>query len=308
MALSIDIIKTTKLYGSWVVIADITFDDSYPTGGLTLSPEKLGLRAIEALLPANNGGYMFHFDPSTGKLVAYSGANTAYPILLSHAGGDIKGSANMDSENADAGALPTNGSAVAAATAVTAGAWTHGTLTQPDMGRNVCISITNDSGGALDLYEGVSTFTVTGTWRGAAQTETITFTSTSGNKSVANTKFRYKYGVKPFDTVTDITVDNEPADGLKISAGLGSKIGLPTALKTPAEADVTKITKTAANLSPSGIVNTTNNTVNLGTLADGDDFTIVYKTVDGITGTTFSEVGNGTDLDSVTIRAIAIGI
>ena len=171
-------------------------------------------------------------------------------------------------------AEPTNGHAVAAYAAVAEAAWTRGTITIPDMGRNVAIVVQNDSGGSLNLYEGVSTFTVTGTWRGAAQTEEITFTSTAENKAVANGKWRAKYGVKPFDTVTNITVDNVPDNDLKIGAGLVPKL-VAYRLATPAEADVTKITKNAANLATTSIVDTTNMTINLGALADGDDFEIV---------------------------------
>jgi len=138
-------------------------------------------------------------------------------------GKDIKGGANTNHENIDSDSEVTNGHAVAALAAVADGAWTHGALTNPDQARNICISIQNDSGGSLNLYEGVMTFTITGTFKGAVQTETITFTSTAGNKALATAKWRDKYGLKPFDTVTDITVDHVPDDGLKISAGLGTK-------------------------------------------------------------------------------------
>lgn len=158
-----------------------------------------------------------------------------------------------------------------------AGAWAVGAITSPDIGRNMCITIQNDTGGALNLFEGVMTFTITGTYKGAAQTDTITFTSTVGNKAVAAARFRYKYGVKPFDTVTAVTLNNVPDNDVKIGAGLGSKVGLYNTLATPVEADVIKITKNAANLAPTGIVDTTNGTVNLGALADNNDFSINYK-------------------------------
>lgn len=192
-------------------------------------------------------------------------------------GSDIKGSVNTDSENTDAAALPTNGSLLKSADVFSTYTSPVSSIAEPDVARNVGVFITNDSGGALDLFEGASVFTITGTYKGAAQTEAITITSTSGNKSVANTKFRYKYGAKPFDTVTSVAYTNAPAATLKLSFGIGSKIGLPVPLFGAATASVEKITKNAADLSPSGIVDTTNNTVNLGTLADNDDFQIVYK-------------------------------
>ena len=319
MALTIERQAYKPIGGAFEVHAKVTFDASYPTGGESLTPANLGLTTIQTLDIYPSAGYLFDYDATNQKLKALTplGAHavTARTFPAEHGGKDIKGSANTDSENADAAALPTNGALVAAETAVAAGAYTAPSLTNPDTGRNVCIAFHNDSGGALNLYEGVMTFTVTGKWRGADQTDTVTFTSTAGNKAVANTKYRYKYGVKPFDTVTGVTLDNACDDGLKIAVGIGSLIGLPMDLATPAEADVLKITKNAADLAPTGIVDTANMTVGLGTLADGDDFTIIYLTtsyVSGIAGNgaaaAAAEVTNGTNLSTLTCRLVATGL
>jgi len=280
-----------------IFTGSVAFDNSYPTGGESMDISAF-FTALKGIAFEPQGGYMFQYDHAAKKVKAFK--NSIGDLFLSYGGKDIKGSVNTDAENADADAEPTNGHAVSAIATVASGAYTKGALTNPDCGRNVCIVIQNDSGGALDLYKGASNFTVTGTWRGAAQTDIITFTSTDANKSVANTKFRYKYGVKPFDTVTNITVDKAPADGLKIGAGLGSKIGLPTNLLTPAAADIVKLTKTAADLATTSIVDTTNMTVNFGTLADGNDFNIVYKAG--------GEAGNATDLSALAaVRFMAWG-
>lgn len=191
--------------------------------------------------------------------------------------GEVKGSENTDHENADQAALPTNGALVGAETAVAAGAYTFPATAEPDVGRNVCICFRNDSGGNLDLYEGVMTFTATGTFRGVAQTEEITYTSTALNKEIVNTKYRDKYGVKPFDTVTAVTVDNICDDGIKIAVGIGSKIGFPEPLLTPVVADVRKVTKNGANVATAGKVDTTNETMDIDTLADDDSFGFIYK-------------------------------
>jgi hypothetical protein len=333
LSASVSVVKKNKFGNGYAVTADVTFDSSYPTNGEALTAQQFGLTVLDFVLPSPAAGYIFEFDHSNKKLKAFTPvklqaahshvntlSNTAKNLQLAHSGSDIKGSANTDSENTDQAALPTNGALVGAETAVAASAYAFPGSAQPDMGRNVCIAFRNDSGGALNLFEGVMTFTVTGTWRGAAQTDTVTFTSTAGNKAIANTKYRYKYGVKPFDTVTAVTVDNICDDGIKIAVGVGSKIGLPTDLKTPAEADVLKITKNAANLSPSGIVDTTNMSVNLGVLADNDDFEIVYAGVSALTSVSISnvtggaisaaaaaEVANETDLQTVAVRVLAIG-
>lgn len=302
MAVTIDILKRSKNLSMYQVLAKITFDSSYPTGGEVVTPAQFGLQAIDFLELNNASGYLFEFDYVNNKIKAITPEGTVEEILLSHGGKDIKGSANTDSETVDADALPTNGASVSALAAVSAGAWTRGALTNPDMGRNVVIVIKNPTGGALALFEGVMTFTVTGTWRGAAQTSTVAFTSTAGNKSVASAKFRYKYGDKPFDTVTNVTLNNVPANALEISAGLGSKIGLPTDLKTPIEADVVKLTKNAADLAVAGLVDIVNMTVNFGVLVDNADINVVYNVGAD------PEASNTLNLSSLSTRVLVMGI
>ena len=321
--------------------------ETYATGGISISAAKLGLGLAYVVLPSPAGGYIFEYDHANSKLkaftpvkeqavhthvntlgnAAHTHANTATTVLssghtitatptvtptsgttlLSYSGADIKGSANTDSENADAGAAPTNAGVISPATAVAIGVWAHGGITDPDRGRNIGIVITNDSGGPLNLFEGAMTFAVTGFYRGVAQNENIIFTSTAGNKALATANFRFKYGVKPFDQITDITLDNVPDDGLKLGACPGSKIALPSNLTTPAEADVKKITKNVADLATTGIVDTTNMTVNLGALADGDDFTIVYSGITVLTGVGVSNAiaGDVTTTGTVTMANAA---
>lgn len=307
-------------------------DTSYPTNGYTFNAISVGLGYFTSVkAQAVDTGYLIESvptsDPAVTKLKFYYKAGStpagtiAAPAFTAtgtdrhcFSVSDLKGSANTDSENVDAATNPTNGALLKALDTFTNYAGTITPTISPDIGRNVAIVIKNDSGGALDLYEGVTTFALTGTYNGAAQTENITFTSSAGNKSVADTKFRYKYGSKPFDTLTSVAITNAPAGGLKASLGIGSKIGLPNTLKTPAEADVTKISKNAAHLSPSGIVDTTNNTVNLGALTDGDDVMAIYATLSGRAGTNsapaftgtagsagaLSEVPNATNLSALT--------
>lgn len=297
MSVTITKKKSDKLFGMFAVIADITMDSAYATGGESLLPAQFGMTAIEALIPLGASKYRFEYDHTNHLLMALGGAGPTGKQLLSVS--DLKGSANTDHSDTDQAALPTNGAAVSAEAAVAAGAYTKGALTSPDVSRNVCIVVHNDSGGALNLYEGAMKFTVTGTFNGVAQTEDITITSTEANKAIANTKYRYKYGLKPFTTVTNIVVDHVCDDGLKIAAGLGSKIALPNALATGVEANVLSISKNAAYLAATGIVDTTYNTVNFGALADGDDIEVVYAAS--------AEVPAGTDLSSVVTRVIALG-
>lgn len=57
------------------VLADVTFDSSYPTGGEVIAPADFG-PAVDAtqilyIGPAVNAGYVIEHVPSTGKLKAY---------------------------------------------------------------------------------------------------------------------------------------------------------------------------------------------------------------------------------------------
>lgn len=56
-------------------VVEVTFDDSYVTGGEPLTPAQMGLSVIHAVIPANNGGYAFEYDKAAKKLKAYYGNN-----------------------------------------------------------------------------------------------------------------------------------------------------------------------------------------------------------------------------------------
>lgn len=278
----------------------INFDSSYPAGGEALLASKVGLTVFESVIIGGvSGGYTYE------PIVSANGTSVSFKVITGGGGGgsqvtvypgsDIKGSANTNSENVDAAASPTNGDLIHALATFNSYAGSIPATTFPDRARNVAIVIANDSGGPLNLFEGITTFEVIGFYRGIEQTELITFTSTAGNKAIADAKFRYKYGVKPFTTIDGVNYTNAPAGTLKASLGIGSKLGLPTLLKTPDESDVTNITKNGAFVPPTGLVSAANNTVNLDTLADGDDFEITYNAAPS-----GGEVPSGTNLSTLT--------
>ncbi len=376
MAVTTTLRQRTKLGNARMNVVDVVIDsETYATGGIAITAAKMGLGLPYVVIPAPAAGYIFEFDHGESKLkaftpvkaqIAHSHANTLGNAAHTHANTlgnaahthgnsltptseeylqaysqpNVKGSKNTDHENTDTGDTPTNHAGIAAEATV-ATTWTKGAITQPDIPRNVGIVIKNDGDGALELHEGVMTFTVTGTFRGEPQEDLITFESTTENKSVANggtDNYRVKYGVKPFDTVTDITLDNMPDDGFKISACPGSKIGLPVDLATPDAGDVQKVTKNDADVDPATLVDTTEMTVNLDELSDEDTFSIIYDGIEPLTGVAISnseetvtisnaeetvtisnadggavdaaaasEVGDQASL-TVTLRLIAIGI
>lgn len=293
------------------VLANLDFDNSFAAGGESLANAAAGIRAADIVGFQEIGGdaesalYQFKYNNASKKLIAYRGA-AGEIIPYAPGGGDIKGATSLAGTegNADQNAAPTNDALLLARTTFTALAGTMTPTTQPDVPRNIVLTITNDSGGSLDLFEGTTTFLFTGTDRnGAAQTESVTLVSTAGNKAVANTKFRFIQTTKAFRTLTSVTITNAPAGGLKGSLGPGSRIGLPSALETAVHTAVLNLTVTAARVATSatatdaGGVDTTNYTVNVGTIADGADVGITYKSA-------AQEVAEGTDLSAVKLRGI----
>ena len=197
----------------------------------------------------------------------------------------------------------------------TEGEWPTWALSEavndPDIQRSVCIVIENDSGGALNLYEGVMTFTVTGTKNGEEVTDLITFTSEAEDKEVVTSKFRFKYGVVPFDTIEGVTLDNYPDVGLKIGVGLGPKVGLPGGINS--EDDLIRVILDGSEYDFGDKVDEENDTVDLGDFAEegGSDLNILYRPNDESfvsgAGGVLSEVPAGTAI-TASIRCIAVGI
>ena len=219
---------------------------------------------------------------------AYTATDGATVYAYSPGGGDVRGcsafSAGTEDEN-DQSAAPVNAELISVYETFTS-IGEGGTLTianQPDVARNLAIVIKNDSGGALDLADDPDTeFVVVGKFRGAAQNETITFDVETAHKSVADTKWRWYAGSKPFDSITSITVNNIGAGNLKVAVAPGSKLGLPVDLDTPAEADVTKATINQTAYTVTGKVDTTNMTLDIDTNSDGaEEFTYTLADAKG---------------------------
>lgn len=319
MAVALAINSVDKTRRKRIIEYIPTFSGTYATNGDTLNlltatdpkylpygypgqevPERIEVHsqgggvAFQAVIGATNGVH---------KLKVFQLPNLTSVYAYSPGAGDIKGATNLAGTegNADQNAAPVNSILLKALATFTALAGTATPTTQPGVPRNVVITIANDSGGSLNLYEGKTTFTITGTnVRGTAMTETVELTSTSGNKAIANTKFRFVQGVKAFASVTSVTWDNAPDGGLKLSLGIGTRFGLPMPLQAGVYGDVLKVTVNAANVAPSatvanaGGVDTTNNTVNSGTIADGDDVFIEYNAATASANVPLAEYPNAT--------------
>jgi hypothetical protein len=183
----------------------------------------------------------------------------------------------------DQSAAPVNSTEIAAAALVSAVVAASGALViaaQPDVPRNVVITIFNDSAGSLNLFVGTTAFLVTGTYQGETISELISFTSTSGNDAVGHTpNYRFAAGVLVYDTITSIVMQaygtNAPASTMKISAGVGSVIGIPQEIA--ASGSVYKVTVNDVDKTGTVTINATNSTVDVGTIANGAYITLTYQ-------------------------------
>ena len=126
---------------------------------------------------------------------------------------------------------------------------------------------------------------------------------TSGNKTIANTKFRWKYGVKPFEKITSVVITGLTAsqNGLKIGVGLGRLLGVPQDPKDGVAADFLKVLKAGANHAVTAYSHA-NKTLDLGAISDNDDFDIWFEAPMG-------EATAATDLSALTgVRVTARGL
>ena len=287
----LDGIDTWGLHG--VCIRKFTGDSAYPSGGYTLNGSNFGFgnKPLEGVivlgvLTALAANYTPVYDALNKKLIVNGGAGGGGGVFT-YAPQNVKGSAAANVAIAG-GALPTNGayiSALAAANNTTA----FTIAAQTDFPRNVSISFKNtnagaSTGNAVDVV-------IVGTFRGAAQTETISFTALELT-STAQNEVATKQGAKPFTTITSITPSAAQPAGWQHAAGVGSKFGLTTPTLNNAESDITQLLVNGVTQTITGTYSTTNATINFGVLADNDDLSATYNSS--------GQTGGGTNLSGCT--------
>jgi len=301
---NVTITQQTKFMNRTVLFGTCKLSTSYASGGDTLSAAQLGLSQLENVIVLNSqaSGYQVGFNgvtsnaaklqvyvPSGTGTISWGSAptNTAigfasqqdvfpYTKASKAPADDVAGSA-LYSDITGGGSLLGANYAYVVTSAVPSNGVTLTIAAQPDVPRNVNICCHNINGGTV--ANAATSYLITGTFNGAAQTETIAIPAVS----MADGACIYKSGAKPFDTIASIvptiTGGTEVA-GFQVIAGIGSKIGLSRLLYTPAEADVKIVTKTGAPVAISSITTATagSECVNFGTIAANDYLVVKYKT------------------------------
>lgn len=77
MSAIVEIQERSKLNNRWLIVADITLDSSYPTGGEAITANQFGLSVLDFVLPSPAAGYIFEFDHDNMKLKAFTPVNAA---------------------------------------------------------------------------------------------------------------------------------------------------------------------------------------------------------------------------------------
>jgi hypothetical protein len=62
-----------------MVIATVTFDNSYPTGGESFTANDLGLASLDFVSATTDGSYAVTWDKTNSKLKAFVAAGTEVP-------------------------------------------------------------------------------------------------------------------------------------------------------------------------------------------------------------------------------------
>jgi hypothetical protein len=88
MAVTVSAPFKTGVFGDLkYVIVDITFDNSYPTGGEPVTPAQVGLDAVYGVTTLGNtydaqGAVVVSYDRTNSKLVAYGGDGAAAGVTF----------------------------------------------------------------------------------------------------------------------------------------------------------------------------------------------------------------------------------
>ena len=155
--------------------------------------------------------------------------------------------------------------------AITPDGTDHTDTTNPDVPRNVMIRITNTDGSNPQTPDGGDIVVRGKDAKGISISETLTVP----NSEIPAGGHTDIYGNKAFATVTKVTYYSESNSNITVSVGISDKLGLSNPIYS--SGDVYKVKKNNADIDVP-TVDVTNGTVDCATIANGDDFTIYYRT------------------------------
>lgn len=317
MAVTSTLRQRARVGNARMNIVDIELEnETYADGGIEIPPSRLGLTLPYAVIPAPAGGFVFEWDHQANKLKAFTFAtDIGYNIPSILGASEDAGKADADANPADV----VNGDYIIPYVSAGDNEWEHDAVNQPDVARSVVITVFNPTSDPV-AGPAAMTFTVTGTFRGATQTEDIVFTwDNTAKRAVGAGKYRFKTGKKAFDTIDDVSLDTTGAaavsESLEIGVGLSCWIGLHGGVE--AHANVKSIRAGTTDLSHGNDqVDATGNTCLVkdsnaaAKLTDGKAVRIVYTpqvAFGDISDANPKEIQDDVPL-TTTVRAMAIGI
>ena len=285
MAVTTTLKQRGKMGNMRLNVVDVDIDqEQYPAGGIDVTAAQMGLGLPYVVLPAPAGGYVFEYDHDTRKIKAYTlGSETAVNY-------DSVFGATYDStdaaETADKTASATNADYFAPFTSkdTAASTWEADIQAQPDVARNLTISIYNPTTANATAHTTMA-FSAVGTFAGNAQTETISF-GLSASATIGAGKYRYLAGVKPFDTITSVKLAAAGAAGanagLQYAVGPGVWFGLHGGFASHTSIKSIKVGSASLTYGSAGGTASANETVlvidadSATKLSDGKKVRIVY--------------------------------
>jgi len=86
-------------------IGTITFDSSYPTGGESITQEKMGFHTVHSITLSSADGYTFEYDKTNEKIIAYNPVSAhTHDFKVFDRGSTVAGTNRLGLESFAAGA------------------------------------------------------------------------------------------------------------------------------------------------------------------------------------------------------------
>lgn len=98
MAMSVRLMRKIKFGNAFGVVAELTGDASYATGGYPLTAKQLGLSVVENILPQSPaGGKFWEYDFANKKIKIFNLATTAEgePLVYTTALAEVANKSNQ---------------------------------------------------------------------------------------------------------------------------------------------------------------------------------------------------------------------